>query len=55
MVQIDENVVNDWIYNIISKLDDMPAARDELLKLSTFVLNAPREQNKGQLPKINIR
>jgi len=55
MVQVDENVVNDWIYGIISKLDDLPAAREELLRLSTFILNAPREQSKGALPKIIIR
>jgi len=55
MVQIDENSVNDWIYQIISKLDDMSEVRSELLKLSTFILNAPREQSKGQLPKISIK
>ena len=55
MVQVDENVVNDWIYGIISKLDDLSAAREELLRLSTFILNAPREQSKGALPKIIIR
>lgn len=57
MIQIDENTVNDWIYHIISKLDDMPAAREELLRLSTYILNAPRDTSatKGQLPKPSIR
>ena len=56
MVQIDENFVNDWIYQIMSKLEDPAAVRDELLKLSAFIINAPgASQSKGQLPKTRIR
>ena len=35
----------------------MPAAREELLRLSTYILNAPRDTSatKGQLPKPSIR
>lgn len=55
MVKIDENYVHEWIYKIISELSDDPdKARDELMKLSSFILNAPQLSNNTNLPKTRI-
>ena len=57
MVKVDENFLNDWIYKIISHVSDEPdKARDELLKLCTYIIRAPQlEEGAKNYPKISIR
>jgi len=55
MIKIDENVANDWIYRIISLLDDPDKAKSELLQLSTYISRAPRSDDGSSLPKISVK
>lgn len=57
MVILEENFVNDWIYKIMQLVFDEPhEARDELLNMSHYILNAPQaDSQKVNYPKPNIR
>lgn len=59
MVNVDENLINDWLYKIISMVESEPdMARKELINLSSYVINAPRSdgnQRKGNYVRPSIR
>jgi hypothetical protein len=56
MVKVDENAVNDFIYQIISALAEDPReAKKLLLELSTYITRAPRAENTSTLPKISVK
>lgn len=56
MIKVDECVINDWIYQIISLLEDKDRSKEELMKLSSYIVTAPRiDINSTNWPKPNLR
>ena len=55
MVTIDEQLAIDYLYKIISILDNSEQARSLILELVSFISNAPRGEKNSQYPKISIR
>jgi hypothetical protein len=55
MVKLDENTLNDWVYKIISLLNEPDKAKMELINLSSYITHAPRAEKDSMFPKTSIR